>query len=617
MFAPTRNITVNASTRSLLQYPAARKDEGVVVTAYAGGGSGTSGGSFQQNIVSSNATVPLLEGIMSNDKAARHKLFKDMYYHDPVSGGAVDVLSSFLGDFHLSGISDPARMDKYSATASSISPATLFPLITTEYLVHGHFIGTKIFDKSKGYITGITPHDVASVNITPVNVHGAQPIFDLSIDEDFRNLLKSSDQRVRDIINMLPKFYQNAAADGRIPLTPQNTIFFPRQRLADMSDGVSLFERTLPVYLIEKNLLRGTIDASNRRQRAILHAMVSGDDEWMPDPQYLQQVNDRIKAADMDPQGAVMTTGDNIRITQFMEPHSFWSIDQISAWASEMKFYAYRISPSMINGTSSLSTLDASLSIMVNDLRQYRSLFENKIMKESIFGDVAIANGFKDEDSHRNDSLSVEKRFGRQTFNLAEYELPHVVWKQSLSPEGDSAYLNMLQEISHMGVPVNLSMYAAAAGLNLDDLLDGAEKDVDDRKRASKYWRDIMRSSNSLVEQQVQSEFALKQQKKEARMAYNEEMREQGVNEVTASLAAYNSRNYNGVGKVPWDKREWDTDKQGFENTDNDGNYRIGTKQGRDMRRDTILKHVAERVAEEKRKEAYLAKEAEWQRNHS
>lgn len=617
MFAPSRNITVNASTRSILQYPSSGKRDGVVVTAYAGAGSGTSGGAFQQNVVSSNATVPMLEGIMPSDKASRHKLFKDMYYHDAVSGGAVDVLSSFLGDFHLTGISDPSRMDKFSSTASSISPATLFPLITTEYLVHGHFVGTKLFDKSKGYITGITPHDVMSVNIKPINVHGAQPIFDLTLDEEFRALLRSEDPRVRDILNALPKMYRSAASDGSIPLMPQNTIFFPRQRLAGTPSGVSLYERTLPVYLIEKSLYRGTIDAANRRQRSILHAKVSGDgDDWVPDTQYLQQVNDRIKGADMDPQGAVMTTGDNISITQFMEPHNFWSIDQFAPFASEMKFYAYRISPSMINGTSSLATLDASLSIMVNDLRQYRSLFENKIMKESIFGDVAIANGFKDEDSHRNDSLSVEKRYGRQTFNLAEYEIPHVVWKQSLSPEGDSAYLNMLHEISQLGVPVNLSMYAAAAGLNLDDLLDGAEKDVDDRRRAQKYWRGIMKSSNALVEEEVRSDFALKQQRKEARMAMEVE-REQGVSEVTANMAAYNSCKYNGLSKVPWSEREWDRDRQGFENTDNQGKYRTGTTEGRVLRRDRILKHVASKVAEERAKEAYQAKEDEWRRNHS
>lgn len=626
MFIP-RDVTLSKSMGQLVERPTtASLGKGEhTVTAFTGSGAGSSGysgGSVTQSATSSNTLQSTLEGIMPDDRISRYKLFKDMYNHDPISGAAVDVLASGIGGFHLTGISDQKRMDKYAATADSINPSTLFPLMTREYLVHGCFIGTKLYDSNKGYITGVAAHPVTSVDVTTIPVHGVAPICDLILGDGFQKLIESKDPRIRSVLNTLPKFYQESMRSGMYPLTPHNTIFFPRQQLAGDVMGTSLYERTLPIYLIEKNLTRGTIDASMRRQRSILHAIVSGDEEFQPKKEYLNEISQAIKQADMDPQGAVVATREWVTMNQFMEPRDFWSVDQFSAYASEMKYFAYRISPEIINGTASLSTLDASLSIMVNDLRQYRAMFEQKIIMHSIFGDVAIANNFlrKDKGHH---TYSADRHFKGKVYNLADYELPQIIWKQSLSPEGDTAYMDMLQEASRAGVPIPIAMYAAAAGVNFDQMMSSKDEDIENRKEAAKYWKAIMQNSPDLVQESVQNEFEIKQQAKAEKAQSStgtvtqpqQQEDDQPSREVTAAIAGLASLGA-GIRRKGWAERDWgDTDLH-FHNTDSLGRYRTGTTDGRNARRDAIIKRLAQRLAENRRKENHEAKQTLWNSKH-
>jgi hypothetical protein len=69
--------------------------------------------------------------------------------------------------------------------------------------------------------------------------------------------------------------------------------------------------------------------------------------------------------------------------------------------------------------------------------------------------------------------------------------IPTIHWGKQLKPEGDSAYMEMLNQMSEKGIPVPLRVMAAAGGLNIDDLLRQQDEDIDTRRKLQEYQKKL------------------------------------------------------------------------------------------------------------------------------
>ena len=465
-----------------------------------------------QTQTSSNVARATLENIFVEDPRIKRKIFRDMYYHDPVCGGAADVYANLpFSDFHLTGIKDKEILEKFHESLESLHLRSLLPGISLDHLVLGTFIGNAVFDPVEKIFTTIMPQNIDNTEIVNIPLYGVDPIVDLIMPKDLSKILQSKDPRVSQVMAHIPKEFIERIKAGRIPLEPANTIYIPRRTMTSEPYGVSFYERVLPVHLIEKALMRGTIDVANRRQRALLHVMVGGDDEWIPTQSDLEAFRDLFLQGDMDPTGAVIVTRTGVNTNEIRAATEFWNVDQSFEYSSSMKYRAFGLSEGILTGEVSLSTLDASLSVMLDNIRQFRARITTGLFYEKLFPSISAANDFREEQRYQvtGSSEENEQEYARRMAYRSFYSdciprqknkviagemidtksllIPKIVYHKHLSPEGDQAYLTMLNDMSQMGIPVPIAMLAAAGSLDINQIVANFEEDLKLRKKIAAY----------------------------------------------------------------------------------------------------------------------------------
>ncbi len=231
-----------------------------------------------------NTDLELLDGLISfrSDQIVR-KVYRDIYWHDVIAGGAVDIQSTIpFSDFSLSGINDPKVLEVYMQAIENMSILTLLPSVRIDQLVLGTFIGVTNFDREINNYTSLTPINIDMTQITPAPLFDMDPIIDLRFAKDTQRYLRNTkDHRYQRIRNKMPQWMIDGISKGRVLLDSANVIYLPRKTLSTNNLGTSYFRRILPIHIMEKAILRGSIQQAYRRQRAIGWARV-GDDEWEP-----------------------------------------------------------------------------------------------------------------------------------------------------------------------------------------------------------------------------------------------------------------------------------------------------------------------------------------------
>ena len=351
--------------------------------------------------------------------------------------------------------------------------------------------------------------------------------------------------------------------------------------------------------------MRGTIDVANRRQRSLLHVMVGGDDEWIPTQADLESFRDLFMQGDIDPTGAIIVTRTGVNTNEIRAATEFWNVDQTFEYSSAMKYRAFGLSEGILTGEVSLSTLDASLSVMLDNIRNFRAKITTGLFYEKIFPSISAANDFRDnkryqvtgssesneEKIHRiatrslyNDAIPRprNKVIGSEQINMRDLLIPKVVYHKHLSPEGDQAYLTMLNDMTTMGIPVPISMLAASGGLDINQLMSGFEEDLAMRKKIATY--------NEKLQDITQS------------MGGGEQQGQQFVGSASAAMSRF------GVGaQVGLFNRDFDPsmDVGAFHS---DGKRKNISAKGQKVVREKVLKKAATVLAERNRKEIALRK---------
>lgn len=490
MFDSTKRISV-------------KRGRGLVTAAQmplmGSGGLSTSMGTYSNLNVSAISTFfqrseTLLRGIADEQELAFRTFYRDIYRYDVVAGTAVEMMSVLpFSDFTLQG-GTPKQLEVFNRNIDNLGMRTLFPQLSVDYYVSGRSISSMLYDNDKKVFTDLMSHNPDNAEITPNPLYDQEPRIKCRVDPELRQFLDSRDPYFTKLKERMPESVLHALKNSHVVLDPLTTLFLPRA-LTPRSTGTSLYRRLIPIYLLEKVLYRGTITEAARRQRAIGHIM-AGSQYWEPQDADLQNLLAMFQQADLDPNGAMIATRNDVQYQDIRPGGDFWKWTDTAEQLTPFKMRALGINDALLSGEANISTQEASLSLFLEQLRTYRDYATRRTFYDRIFPMISIVNGFKPskheeskiltETANGNiDQLDEETEDAIIFHQLGDHNvlIPQVRWHKQLRPEADREHLDVLNTMAERGVPVGLRTWAAAGGLDLDKEVKELENDIQIRKK--------------------------------------------------------------------------------------------------------------------------------------
>jgi hypothetical protein len=401
-----------------------------------------------------------------------------MYENDAVLGAVVETISGIpFGDFSLSGLPSKETAKPYEVSLDRIRSKTLMPVLANSHMVDGAFLGGGMFDEHEHVWSAVIPYDILHSTITPAPFFGATPIVDIQVQQDVMRRVRSGDERMQRYRKYLPEQFLSG---GVIKLPPENTFYVPRGSLSHVSLGTSIFRKIMIVYLLEKALARGTIEMAYRRQRPMLHIQV-GDENWEPSIAEMQFLADLFMQSDLDPLAATVVTRQGVNPQEVGGLGELWKwTDNIDVLTS-IKLKGMGMPDGLLGGDMALDSVSATLTVFINQMRKFRELITRLFFYEKFFPYIAITNNHRKDHYHFEGSryMSVS---GEAEVDMEDYFCPTISWHSSLRPEGDREYMELLEQLHQMGVPIPIRVLAAAGGLDIHDILESAPDDLKIRK---------------------------------------------------------------------------------------------------------------------------------------
>lgn len=477
---------------------------GVSTTA---GGNYNSGGTYLGGV---DLSFPLLQDILNtNDTVTLDNTYREIYLMDAVSGPVIDMMSMLpWSDYSIVGVTDPKIKALYESSLEELSIQRLMKLFMTSNYVLGRGIGSLVFDKSRGIFTDCILYNASEAEITPIPFIGYDPKINIKLSKEFRKWLSSNDKRDLEAKKELsPEDIALMSSSGYIELEPIKTIYVTRTNLPG-SEGISIFSRVLPIWLLEKCLLRGTILASTRRQKSITH-ITMGSDEVDYDEVQFQSVAEMFANADRDPLGAAIVTRPDVSVTEVKSPTDLWSHSSEADGFTQAKLRALGVSDSFLSGDATYNNQENTIGIMLENLRDQRRELTTAVIRDKIFLSLAKYHNFrerttaemqhnvrydvKSNKAKRNEFLYQYAQLtgSRNMAEIASYVIPEIKWSKDLKPVGSSSELSLLKELGDAGVPVPAAMLAASAGVDLDTLISAYDRDVEVRKTIAAYSKKV------------------------------------------------------------------------------------------------------------------------------
>lgn len=245
-----------------------------------GGGIGGSNSVSMSTIGGSqrnNMDLTLMGLLDDSQDSLLHKYYRDIYYYDSVAGSAVDLQSSLpFSDFDLVGV-EQKQLETYNSAIARLNFKTTNRFISANYLVYGAFVGTNVYNKQHKIFTDMLPYDIEDCTFQYNPFASMPPMITVKPNKELQNFLTSDEPVIRDLRKQIPQTLLSAMSNGDFVLDPLTTLFLVRKGM-ESSRPVSYYRRLLPIYLLEKTLLRGTLVEAGKRQRSLLHVQcLAGD----------------------------------------------------------------------------------------------------------------------------------------------------------------------------------------------------------------------------------------------------------------------------------------------------------------------------------------------------
>lgn len=416
-------------------------------------------GSIMDGFIHTDIEATSGQQMGKNKDTGISRIYRDIYYHDPICGSAIDLMSNMpFSDFSLTGAKDSKVYSKYDDSIHNMNIKPLLPILSNEYLTQGLFVSTTIFDESEGVFNGIVPQQIDYVEISPVPIFGRDPLITLMVGEAYKSL-DSSDPRMQEYKSLM------TSTDGSLKPNPEDVIYIPRRALLRDFRGVSILRRVLSTWLLERALYRGTLDQSMKRQRSITH-MTAGDTEWTPTQEEMTQLANMLVAADMDPVGAIFVTRTGVNVADVRSANDLWKVTDNSDFFTQNKLRSLGISESFISGDASYNSLEQAMSVFIENMRAYREMLTYELFYDKTFPRIASVNDYQRrrygletaqvDDPRQGElfdtGLAPTIGFFREHSALTREErrnlfIPKVQWHKRLRPEADQEYLGLLSTL--------------------------------------------------------------------------------------------------------------------------------------------------------------------------
>lgn len=480
-------VKVVSSARSTQQRSLAKASGTPEVANLGGLGSrnsvsmSTIGGSQRNNM-----DLYLMGLLDDSQETLLHKFYRDIYYYDPVAGSAVDLQSSLpFSDFDLVGAA-PDQIEKYNSAISRLNFKLMNRFISANYLVYGSFTGTTVYNKGQKIFTDLLPYEVEDCAFQYNPFASMDPMITVTPNKELQEFLTSEEEVIKTLRSQIPSSLIDVMSKGDFILDPLTTLFLARRGM-DANKPVSYYKRILPIYLLEKTLLRGTLVEAGKRQRSLLHVQ-AGDENWEPTPEELQALVSLFQQADLDPLGPIIATRNGITANEARQGGDFWKYTDIIDVTNGLKLRALGISDTFLSGETSYATAEVALSVFIENLKAYRDYYTQSIFYNKLFPVIGAVNGYvRDTKGGNTDKAKRSNDLGTSIKDSSNYVIPQVRWHKSLEPNNDRDTFEMLDQLSEKGFPVTLRMMAAAAGLRVENIMNELDEDLKIRKRFAEY----------------------------------------------------------------------------------------------------------------------------------
>ena len=440
---------------------------------------------------------PLLEGMdYSVEDKRLFDLYRDIYYYDPIGGSYVDMYSTLAyGDLSLGGGKD-AFLEPYYEVMNKLKLVSKIPQIQTDRLVTGAHVSSMLYDRKKQKFFDLMSHRFDDIEVTPLPLANQDPILEWNVPDAVREAMRHSSPRIKQLKEFLGQELVNKMEGGnRVELEPLGTIWLPRCPFTT-GEPISCYRRLLPIWLMEKNLYRGTLIESGKRQRPILHAQLGDGGEWEPSTEEMEALMDLVQSADADPLGAVIATRLGVQFNEIRSGGEFWKVTDIWDTTTQYKLRALGASEALLSGDATFSNGDTGLMAFMESLAAGRNELTRCLFYEKVFPLVAITHGLA-----ITRSGNIVRKTGMMDGSMIDVMnrmndgsrlfIPTVHWNKRLRPESDQGQMEALRTMSDLGVPIPMRAIAAAAGYNLDQLLGDQDENLAYQRKLMDYKRRV------------------------------------------------------------------------------------------------------------------------------
>ena len=458
----------------------------------------------------------VLDDITPKSEDGQLRLFRSIAKTDAVGGPAIDLISGTAwSDGIVTGIKDKEILYYYEASFNAINPHTYMIHATNSYLTDGKIVASLIYDSNKGHFTDMIPQDPMYLKFEPIPIKGFDPKINYKGNSEFKKFFQSTDPRDVLAKNRIPSdLAKKLAMGGNVPLEPLNTLYVPRVTSPFDYLGTSMLWRILPFYAIEKALQNASISSARRRARSITHIMCGIQDYWEPTQQDLDAIGNLFMQSEEDPAGAYVVTRDGIQTSDVRPGNDFWKLSEEWDMLTSGKTRALGLSEALLSGDTSLAVAEQGMILFIEQVKNLRDELTNRIFYHKIFANIARAHGFVKKDKFESTAHAInrmDKTFNEaikdgievtrtvtggtqyvtkagltleQAYDIAYQDLliPEIMWKKQLNPAKDSTYFDMLSTLEEKGVPISMSQWAAAGGLDINKQIDDLDNDIEIQK---------------------------------------------------------------------------------------------------------------------------------------
>lgn len=496
----------------------------VQTLANMGGGSGMNFGQDRFNPQKDRIEEgSIVEDWIPRQPTMLHLLLRRIYLRDSIAGSVVDIFSTLPWGkiYELIGVDDPKVLQMYHDMIEALGIWHDIPMISREKLIIGRMAASLPFNETTGMWDNLVPIDPDQLKLQPLPVSGRKPLMDVLSSPAWREFARSTDPRILEIKETMNKDFlallQNNS--GYFPLDPMNTLFIARRVNQYDHIGTSLFSRILPAWAYEMALWNASLTGVRRRNRSILLVTAGIEETWEPNDNELSSLTSLFMEADEDPTGAIISVRQGVEVSEVRDPTAIWGISQEFEFLSTLKMRALGVSEAYLSGDVNVSTMEAARTSLGRSVASFRDEMLREIFSRQLFPTFARLHNFQKRTQAQLDnkiriahsSLDAVRDYDRRMYEndrldrwgypviaanqavqipLESLLMPRLITEDTMRPEQDMGYMELLEKLKDQGVPIPIRIWASAAGYDLDKAMAMMEEDVVLRKRLNQLLTD-------------------------------------------------------------------------------------------------------------------------------